>query len=200
MDRFAVPAVCPSCKAVFSSPLRLPPGGRITSLGNTVEPCPGCGGVARIPDGQYQFDEKSGVLLFGPLSFSADELITMLNIVSPVIGKDRLKSKEIHALDRQITEATGKRRVMRQLAKWGLSSKPHHLLLAAAAFIGSCNGEINVRLSHDVSPEVYKLVTEQIRAVQTQTQVPLRPETTKAKAKNRATSRPQPRKKTRSDP
>jgi hypothetical protein len=51
-----LPAICEHCGTIFfSNAIAVGEGARVTSQGNTVGPCPGCGHrFARIPDGTYE--------------------------------------------------------------------------------------------------------------------------------------------------
>ncbi len=50
-------AVCDRCGAKFPSGIEVSGRGSALLVGNTVGPCPVCGGLGHVPDGLYEFEE-----------------------------------------------------------------------------------------------------------------------------------------------
>ena len=92
-----VPAVCDSCGVFFPSPIEASTTAIITFSGNSVRPCPNCGGSGHIPDGTYKFIGNAIQLLSGPARTVSD-----LQRLAAILSGARERQASIEDIRREV--------------------------------------------------------------------------------------------------
>jgi hypothetical protein len=76
-----VPAICRDCGAVIPSGIEVEGGGNLMMVGNTVGPCPVCGGIGEVPDGVYDFVGDT-IRVVATSGYSRDQLQRLADLIA----------------------------------------------------------------------------------------------------------------------
>jgi SEC-C motif len=87
-----LPAVCATCSTIFPSGLTVAAGGPAIFLDNLAGPCPGCGGMGRVPDGVIDLSRPDVVAALQAIVAlgSIDNLRLMVGLVSAASKEELL--------------------------------------------------------------------------------------------------------------
>lgn len=159
----AVPAICRTCGAVFSAPNIF--GGdalNVTMIGNTVGPCPHCGGVGEIPDGVYDFVGDT-IRIVASSGYSRQQLERLAALVAQAREARAPAAEVVATLEREAPELS-------ELAERLLVPKTPADLAGWLMLLLMVLQLVLARPSSDVSEQDVQRLTEQAveRAIQQQ--------------------------------
>jgi hypothetical protein len=99
-----VPAICRDCGAVFAAPnIFQGEALNVTMIGNTVSPCPRCGGTGEIPDGVYDFVGDT-IRVVANSGYSRQQLERLAALVAQARGARTPAAEVVATLEREAPE------------------------------------------------------------------------------------------------
>jgi hypothetical protein len=104
----AIPAICKTCGEVFVTEafVHADPGITFEMRGNTVGPCPRCGGAGRVPDGRYESLEGAVRYLADP-TMTIGDLEKLRDIFERAQEENTSAAEVADAITKEVPRAAG---------------------------------------------------------------------------------------------
>lgn len=172
-----MPVICDSCGTRFAQSNIFGGSGIVTLKDVGVGPCPSCGGMGRVPDGTYQFNDDTIRLLQGPQR-TKNELARFADILRGILGNDATLDDGVATVRHEIPDLAPLVEEIRKTRNadwqkfWLRAILSVVLTLLASQSIQAKNIDFNAAINQTVEQHNYYSQQVQPRMEQTPTNLP----------------------------